>query len=204
MKNQTYIFIGRSGSGKGTQLDLLKKSLLSKDNQIEINSVVMGEIFREFFKEPGLIQDIAREVSIQKGKFQPNFLTDALFINKIINTLKNNQILFLDGYPRNLHQLSVIKELLLYIEKKNAIVIDIEVSRESVRQRMLSRGRGDDNVSAIENRLNEYDKYIIPMIEKIKEDSFFKYFKIDGEGKIEDIHVDIINNIDKYLKLNAK
>lgn len=199
MQKQTYIFIGRSGSGKGTQLDLLKKFLSLKDSQIEITSLVMGEIFREFFKESGLIQDIAREVTTQKGKFQPNFLTDSLFVNKIINVLKDGQTLFLDGYPRNLHQLDVVKELLLYIKKENAIVIDIEVSRESVRQRMLSRGRGDDNTVAIENRLNEYDKYIIPMIEKIKEDSFFNYLKIDGEGKIEDIHVDIINKIDKYL-----
>jgi adenylate kinase family enzyme len=77
--------------------------------------------------------------------------------------------------------------------------MDIEVSRDSVRQRMLARGRGDDNAIAIENRLNEYDKYIIPMIEKIKEDSFFNYLKIDGEGTIEDIHVDISNKIEKYL-----
>jgi len=194
-KPQTFIFVGRSGSGKGTQLDLLKEYLEKKYNDIEIKTIVMGDIFRSFFKEGGFFQDVARDVSMKQGKFQPDFLTNALFIRKSIDTIDNKSFLFFDGYPRNKDQAEVIKELLKYVGIDEATVINIDVSRESVKERMLSRGRGDDNESAIESRLNEYDKFIIPMLDSIKNDSFFKYLEIDGEGKIENIHKNIIDNL---------
>ena len=195
IKPQTFIFVGRSGSGKGTQLELLKGYLAKNQKDINVKTVVMGEIFRSFFKEGGFFQDVARDVSMNQGKFQPDFLTNALFVRNSIDTIDNKSFLFFDGYPRNKNQAEVIKELLKYIGINEATVLDIEVSRESVKQRMLSRGRGDDNEKAIENRLDEYDKFIIPMLESIKNDSFFKYINIDGEGKVEDIHKTIIDKL---------
>ncbi len=196
-KPQTFIFIGRSGSGKGTQIELVKQ-YLSKLNT-PFKSIVMGDIFRSFFKEPGYVKDIARDVSMKQGKFQPDFLTNALFVRSTIDILDEESVLLFDGYPRTSDQLKLIKELLNYVKREEAVVINIDVSRESVTSRMVARGRGDDNEGAIESRLNEYDKYILPMIEEIKSDSFYKYIEIKGEGKIEEIHTDIINNIKKYL-----
>jgi adenylate kinase len=194
-KINTYIFVGRSGSGKGTQLKLLKEYLLSKNKDTSIKSIVMGDIFRAFFKESNFISNISRAVTMEEGKFQPNFLTDALFIRNTIDIVDEESILFFDGYPRNINQLETIEELLKYINRKEPIVINIEVSRENVRERMLSRGRGDDNEKAIESRLNEYDKFILPMLEVLKNDSYFKYIEVDGEGKIEDIHNNIIKSL---------
>jgi adenylate kinase len=196
-KPQTFIFIGRSGSGKGTQIELTKKYLSSKE--ITFKSIVMGDIFRSFFKESGYVKDIARDVSMKQGKFQPDFLTNALFVRSAIDILDDESVLIFDGYPRTSDQLKLIQELLNYVKREEAVVVNIEVSRESVKNRMLSRARGDDNESAIESRLNEYDKYIVPMIEEIKSDSFYKYIEIEGEGKIEDINIQIINKIEKYL-----
>lgn len=196
-KAQTFIFVGRSGSGKGTQLELLKEYFSKKD--IGVKSIVMGDIFRSFFKESGYVKDIARDVSMKQGKFQPDFLTNALFVRSTIDVVDENSILFFDGYPRTIGQLEIIKELLKYIKRENGIVINIDVSRENVKERMLLRARGDDNENAIENRLNEYDKFILPMFEVIKSDAFFKYIEIDGEGKIEDIHADIINKLSELI-----
>lgn len=198
-KPQTFIFVGRSGSGKGTQLELLKEFLANKYKDTPVKSIVMGEIFREFFKEPGFVQDIARDVSMNQGKFQPDFLTNALFVRSAIDIVDEKSILFFDGYPRTIDQLNIVKGLLEYIKREDSIVINIEVTKENVKNRMLLRARGDDSESTIESRLNEYDKFIIPMLEVIKSDSFFKYFEIDGEGKIPDIHEDIINKLEKYI-----
>lgn len=192
-KTQTFIFVGRSGSGKGTQLELLKGYLSKNYKDTDIKSIVMGDIFRSFFKESGFVQDLARDVSMKQGKFQPDFLTNALFIREAINVVDGKSFLFFDGYPRNVDQMNIIKELLNYINREKPVVINIDVSRESVRQRMLSRGRGDDNEKAIESRLDEYDKFIVPMLEAIKSDHFFEYFEIDGEGAIDDIHKNIIS-----------
>jgi adenylate kinase len=198
-KSQTFIFVGRSGSGKGTQLELLKTYLSSNYQKTPIKSIVMGDIFRAFFKKEGFFPDLARDVSMKQGKFQPNFITNALFIDEAINVVDDNSFLFLDGYPRNINQMDVTKELLEYVKRENPIVLNIEVSRESVKNRMLARGRGDDNEIAIESRLDEYDKFILPMLNSVKDDKYFKYFEIEGEGSIEEIHEDIINKIKSYL-----
>lgn len=52
-KSQTFIFVGRSGSGKGTQLELLKKYLSSNYKNTAIKSIVMGEYFPIIFKKDG-------------------------------------------------------------------------------------------------------------------------------------------------------
>ncbi len=196
---QVFIFVGRSGCGKGTQLELFKKFLLSKNKDLNIKSMIMGDIYRAFFKESGFVEDVARHVSMTQGKFQPDFLTNALLINKAISLVEDNSIIFFDGYPRTLSQLGVLKDFLTYIGSKEPIIINIEVSRENVKERMLGRGRGDDNVDAIESRLNEYDKFILPMLENIQSDSYFKYFKIDGEHSKEDVHNEIINSLNHII-----
>jgi len=191
----TIIFVGRSGSGKGTQLELLQDYLLRKDVHLSIKPIIMGEIFRSFFKQEGYIQDIARDVSMKQGKFQPDFLTNALLVKQTIDIMDENSVVFFDGYPRTLNQLSLLKDLLIYIKRDNPIILNIEVSRDSVKKRMFARGRGDDNETAIESRLNEYDDNILPMLEAIKADSHFKYFEIEGEASKEEIHLNIIKTL---------
>lgn len=191
-KPQTFIFVGRSGSGKGTQLELLKKYIQNKYQDIPVRVIVMGEIFREFFKEEGYVQSIARDITMKQGKFQPNFLTDSLFVNKVINEIDNKSVFFFDGYPRNINQLEVINQLLSYVGRENFVIINVNVSRESVKKRMLARGRGDDTESAVESRLNEFDRFVAPMLEEIKKDSSLKYIEVDGEPSPEEIHKNII------------
>jgi adenylate kinase len=188
---KTIIFVGRSGSGKGTQIDLLKQFITEKKGLL-IKSIVMGDIFRGFFSENGYVQEVAKDLSIRQGKFQPDFLTDALFVSNVIKSADKESIMFFDGYPRNIHQLELIKELLKYLGRETPIFINLEVARQSVKNRMLLRGRRDDHSEAIENRLDEYDKFVFPMIEKAKDDNYFKYIGIDGEGTVEDIHKNIL------------
>jgi len=194
-KPKTFIFVGRSGSGKGTQLELLKTFLSEKYKDTNIKSVVMGDIFRSFFKKDGYVQNIARNISMNKGKFQPDFITNSLFVEGALDVVDENSTLFFDGYPRNINQLGVIKELLAYIKRDDVIVLNIEVARDIVKERMLLRARGDDNENAIENRLNEYDKFIIPMIESLKLDTSLKYVEINGENSKDDVHDEIIKKI---------
>lgn len=193
MIEKAFIFIGRSGCGKGTQLKLLKDYLISKNSEIKHEIVTMGDVFRSFFEKEGYVQGVAKKISIKEGGFQPDFLTNTLFVNEVINKINTNvDILFLDGYPRNLNQLGILKSVLSYFNCKNLIVINIDVSEKDVKERMLKRGRGDDNNIAINNRLKEYKENVIPMIKAIKKDKLFKYFEINGEPTIEEIHEDII------------
>ena len=196
MTSKTYIFVGRSGAGKGTQLDLLKKYIASKNADSKINSLDMGVIFRAFFGETGYVQDIARDLSMNQGKFQPDFLTIALFISNAIKVIDETSYVFIDGFPRSIDQLEIIKNLLAYTKRTNPVVVNIEVSRENVKKRMLLRGRGDDADTKIDSRLNEYERSVVPMLEHIKNDSSLKYVEIDGEPTPEEIHANLIKALE--------
>jgi adenylate kinase len=197
MNNQkTFIFIGRSGCGKGTQLELLKNYVLANNPEVSIKNIIMGDIFRELFKKEGYISSVARDLSVKQGKFQPDFLTSALFVNGAINILDLESALFIDGYPRTLNQLDILKQLFSYVNRSGITFLNINVSAENVTKRMLARGRADDTEEAIKSRLNEFDTFVAPMIEKIKGDSSFNYLEIDGEPGPDEIHKDIISKLE--------
>jgi adenylate kinase len=188
---KTIIFVGRSGAGKGTQVELLKKFLAESDTSREVRSLIMGDIYRAFFKADGYIQDIARDISMRQGRFQPDFMTNALFINDALKLVDGTSHLFLDGYPRSVSQLGVTKELLEYVKREGATLVNVEVSREEVTSRMMKRGRGDDSESAIESRMAEYDRTVVSMLEAAKSDPFFTYVEVNGEQSVEAVHAEM-------------
>ena len=56
MELQTFIFIGRSGCGKGTQVTLLQEHIKKQDHKRHILFYIeTGERFRQFIKEHSLI-----------------------------------------------------------------------------------------------------------------------------------------------------
>ncbi|MEA3399262.1 MAG: nucleoside monophosphate kinase [Patescibacteria group bacterium] len=187
---QTYILVGRSGCGKGTQLELLQQKI-NKPNK----TIAMGDIYRAFFKEEGYVRDIARDISVNQGKFQPDFITNSLFVSKALDVIDNKSVLFLEGYPRTSDQFKVVKELMEYTKRNNITVINLYVSAESAKQRLLDRGREDDTEKAIDSRLLEYERTVVPMLEEIKKDSSINYIEIDGEPTVEEIHQDIMSKI---------
>jgi len=187
---QTFIFVGRSGAGKGTQVELLRKHM-EADPNCRIKSLIMGDIYRAFFKSPGYVQDIARDISMNQGRFQPDFMTNALFVSNAMDIIDEASPLFLDGYPRSVSQLGVTKELLEYVQRTGATIVNVEVSKEEVKKRMMLRGRGDDSESAIESRLGEYDRTVAPMLLAAKQDPFFTYVEVNGEQPVEAVHTEM-------------
>ena len=74
MQIQTFVFFGQVGSGKGTQVELLRKYL--KDNNIvsDILYTSTGVEFRKLVEGGNYTGKIVKE-SLEKGFLQPNFLT---------------------------------------------------------------------------------------------------------------------------------
>lgn len=193
-KARVFIFVGRSGSGKGTQIHLLKDFITKKYNE-KAYHIEMGEILRNFFQEEGYIQEKAKDSTNNHGNFQPDFIINSLLISNVMHFDNKESVLFFDGYPRNVFQLETLKDFLKYLEHKNAVFVNIEVSRQVSKERMLKRGRVDDHEEAINNRLDSYDNFVLPMIEVAKKDSFFNYLEVIGEDTVENIYKKIIENL---------
>lgn len=198
MKPLTFVFIGRSGAGKGTQFELLKKHLSHIDTSRNQYSVVMGDIFRNFFKADARLAHIARDIT-NKGGFQPDFFTSGLFVAHIAHTLPQDAHVFIDGFPRSVEQLTALNDLAQYAHLENIIYINIEVEAEEVKRRLLSRGRTDDTVEGITKRLSEYDRTVVPLLDHIKNNPTYVYLEIDGNRSINDIHEDIKSKLASYL-----
>lgn len=189
----TFIFLGRAGSGKGTQVELLKRYITQKDSTTAL-SVNMGGIFRSFVTQEGTASTMTKKV-LDAGGLLPDFLTNSLFVKNAADVVDDISPLFLDGFPRSVGQLETLKLFIDFVGRTQPVVINIEVSAESVRGRMQLRARHDDTETGIEKRLAEYDRSVVPMIEMAKNNSFFTYLEINGEPTIEEIHKDIISKL---------
>lgn len=190
----TFIFAGRSGCGKGTQLKLLKKYLSEVDPNHPQFDFATGDGFRKLFEGQTLTAELSKKITHQ-GKLQPLFLTIWLWANEFVKNLTPEQHLFIDGYPRRFAESEAVDSALKFYNRAKPIVLNFIVSRESSRARMLSRGRADDTPELAEERLNWYDEKVTPAIDFFRNNEDYIFLDINGEQTIEAIHQDIINRL---------
>lgn len=196
---KTYIIIGRSGSGKGTQLQLLKTYLEKTTPEIPVQTYICGDAFRAFFKEETAFAKKAQEIT-NAGNYQPDFLaTTLLFRDFVFGSINTIDHILVDGYPRSLQQLKDLKDLLVYIGRSDIVFIDIVVSKEAVTERMLKRARADDTPESIAKRQDEFDRMIVPMIEAIKQDTTVAYVAVDGMPLPEVVHQNVLQALDTVI-----
>ena len=101
MTPKTFILIGRSGCGKGTQAELLKKHLEKNVSEFPVLYIETGARFRAFVKGDSYTSLLAREVN-DSGKLQSSFLATWMWSNILIEKLTGKEHLVLDGIPRKL------------------------------------------------------------------------------------------------------
>ena len=150
MPLKTYIIIGRSGSGKGTQADLLQKYIKRQSPEADILYVESGDEFREFLKRDTYASRLAKEVNT-KGKLQPAFLAIWVWANYFIKNLNDKKHLILDGTPRKLNEAHVLDEAFSFYRRENINVIFVNVSEAWATDRLKGRGRQDDTDGGIKN-----------------------------------------------------
>ena len=193
MTPQTYIFIGRSGCGKGTQAALLEKILREKtDNHIA--HLETGKLFRDFFNGATITQEMAQTI-YNNGLLQPEFLTVHLWSDFLVMNMKKETTLIIDGTPRRQNEALVLHTAFEFYHRDSAHVIYINVPRESSHQRMVERKREDDTERDIELRLNWFDTEVLPAIEYYRKNPFYKVHEINGERPIEEVHADIVKTL---------
>lgn len=189
---KTLIVMGRSGSGKGTQINLIKNFYVSVDSEQDIFHFEPGNIFRSIVKSGGYTSDKIKQAT-SAGKLVPDFVTNGLFVGNMVEHLNGeNQLLIFDGYPRSINQAEMLDRVLKYYDRNEALVIHVEVSEQEVRDRLSARGRGDDvDQDALNTRIAFYNDSVLPTIEFYKNHSDYTVVDIDGEGDIEEIQENI-------------
>ncbi len=185
-----YVFIGRSGSGKGTQVQLLIKELKAQGSKVL--HVETGALLREYMKGDSYVQNIVKKL-VQSGELAPDPVVVGTWINHIMKNYTGIEKIVFDGAPRKLIEAVFLDNTMRFLHLIKYKIIHIDVSRESCEKRLLARARGDDNRQAIENRMNWFDKDVVPCINLFrtnKEDCIM--LDINGEQSVEAIHDEIM------------
>jgi adenylate kinase len=176
------LVIGAPGSGKTTNAELIAK------NNKNIVHYSTGNLLRD---EVAKGSELGKKIDsyISKGLLCPLDIVIATVIKAIKDSKEDCVVI--DGFPRSKEQAN---ELEKFLSEESDIeiagVIEIEVSEETAKERVLGRARGaDDNIEVFKNRMKVYLEPL-PEIEKIYEEKGI-LFKIDGERTIEEIVADV-------------
>ncbi|MEK7610041.1 MAG: nucleoside monophosphate kinase [Patescibacteria group bacterium] len=192
--SQSFIFIGRSGCGKGTQVELLMKLLKKKDPAREILYIQSGQELRDFMKGPSVTQKICKQM-IDDGKLLPEFVVVYLWAQVLIDKFTGNEHLVFDGMPRKIHEAGALNSIFAYYNLPKPWVFYIDISKEEAIKRMLARGRFDDKKEEIEKRLGWYETQVVPTIEYYKDNPDYNFLDINGERSVEEVHADIVKMV---------
>jgi len=173
-----FLIIGAPGSGKTTDTELIA------EQNDEITHYSTGDMLRA---EVASGSELGAEIDgfISKGLIVPIKIA----IETIVNAIKNapTDVIIIDGYPRSMEQLNALDE---YLTTDSSLelcsVIEVEVSEDTARDRVLGRARGaDDNTEVFDNRMKVYTEPLGDIQAFYNAKNILKV--ISGEGTIETI-----------------
>ena len=194
MNSQSFVFIGRSGCGKGTQIEMLMKLLKEKDPEREILYIYTGQEFRKFIQGSSTTQKLSKSV-YDAGGLMPEFLTVHMWVKPIVENYKGNEHIIFDGTPRKFHEAGVLHSMFGFYKIQKPWIINIGISSEEAVKRLLKRQRQDDNEADIRKRLGWYETDVSPTIEFYRDNPNYNFIYIDGEKSPEEVHLDIAKNV---------
>jgi len=191
---KTFIFIGRSGCGKGTQANLLIE-YLKKNTTNSLFYLESGAKFREFISSSSYTAQIANDY-MKEGKLQPSFLAVHIWSHLMIEQMKEDKQLIIDGNPRTLIEAQMLDGAFKFYNRVKPIIIFMNISREWSIDKLSKRGRADDKtVGDINKRLDWFNRDVMPAVEFYRNNPDYIFLDINGERTIQEIHEDIISRI---------
>jgi len=189
MNSKAFLFFGRSGCGKGTQAKLLADFLKTKGR--EVIYIETGSQFREFIKKENYSSELTKNI-LHDGGLIPVFLPIWIWTNILVNNFSGKEDLVLDGLCRRREESIALDSAFSFYKIKKPNVILMNVSKEWSFSRMMERKRADDTPEKIQNRLDWYEKSVMPSIDYFREKPGCNFIEINGEQSIENVHKDII------------
>ncbi len=196
MAPQTFIFLGRSGCGKGTQAGLLKQWLAEQAPAVPCFHLEVGAKFRDFISQDSYTSRLSKTVN-SAGGLQPEFLAVWAWGSLMIEGMRPDEHLIIDGTPRKLHEALVLDKALQFYGRTEVNFIFLDVSREWSRSRLLARKRADDTADDIEARLDWYDTDVVQAIAHFRKHKTCRFIQVAGEQAIEKVHAGIVAGMAK-------
>ncbi len=194
MNQRTIIFLGPQGSGKGTQITKLEEFLSRMEAHVPIVRFAAGTTLRPFSEGDSFTSSLVKPI-IAAGQLVPLFVTSGLFAQYLMEHMKGNEHLIIDGFPRMEDQIPDLDSAFHFYKREKPVVIHINISDEVSMERLLQRGRNDDTPEAIRERLRWTSEQIEPVLSWFKSQPYYQLVEIDGNRTKEEIHFDILDKL---------
>ncbi len=195
-KSKVFIFIGRSGCGKGTQADLLMEHLCQiEDKSCKTLHIETGALLREFVKGDSFTQILSKQ-TMDEGLLMPEAVMVYLWENYLIYNFSGKENVIFDGCPRKFHEAQLLDSALTFYKVEKPTVIYMNVSRTWSEKRLQGRARKDDTKEAIERRLAWFETEVMKTIEYYKTNPYYNFIDVNGEQPIEDVHNEILAKLE--------
>lgn len=195
------IILGRPGSGKDTQAELLAK----KFGLVHIISSKIIEKVLDNSKKSVTIDGKVYDLEKERRNIHSGALVNFNFVASLINSeikkvSRQGKGLIMSASPRNLVELrKELPTLFKIYGKNNVYFFDIIISPKEVYIRNLKRHRKDlpelDTRKIIKKRLETFNLYTLPVIKYLKSKKMI--VDINGEQPVIKIHHDILKRLSK-------
>ncbi len=189
MKVNTFIFMGRPGSGKGVQSEMLAQKL-----GLPIFST--GNRVREVAKLDTDLGRKIREVS-ESGELTPFWFASYLFQEALFK-LKDGEGIIFEGVGRKEPEARLFNEIEEWLGNEFRI-FHLNVSEESARKRLMLRGekegRADDAPERIPVRFQKFQEETQAALNFFR--SVGKVIEIDGEPLPDAVFAQVVAEIEK-------
>ncbi len=191
------ILVGPPGAGKGTQAAHLS-------TEYKIPHISTGDIFRANLKS-GTPLGIQAKNFLDSGELVADSVTNEMVKDRLTHSDTSNGFL-LDGFPRNVFQAEVLRELLSAKKTPIDAVLELSIANSEIITRLSSRRtldpatgeyyqREDDKNEVITRRLEVYKEQTEPIISFYRSEGLL--ITISALGEIEEISMRAIAAINQ-------
>ncbi|MEK7579349.1 MAG: nucleoside monophosphate kinase [Patescibacteria group bacterium] len=185
------VFLGKPGSGKGTQAEMF-----SKKTGFSLFKTSGG--LRSFAAENKHVGEKILKI-MDHGHLLPAWLIMHLWLDEIFSH-PLSQGLIIDGAVRQLKEAELFHGVLEWIERPYK-VFSLEVSDGEMKDRIEKRAgkenRTDDTDETLLERMEEYKKHTEKSLEFFNDKGHL--VQINGEGSIEKIHEEIMKKFEELF-----
>ena len=174
------LFLGPPGAGKGTQATQLAA-------QNDLKHLSTGDLLRS---EVAAGSELGKQAEAVMNRGE--LVSDALVLAIVESQMKalSGGGWLLDGFPRTVPQAEALETLLKELNQPIEAVVLLELDDAVLLERLLARGRADDNEAVIRNRLEVYREKTAPLISFYRDKGLL--MTVPAQGSIDEINLRLV------------
>ena len=176
--------LGGPGSGKGTQCAKIQE-------KFNFEHLSTGDLLRKELSSNSEYAQMLDNI-MKEGKLVPSEILLQILKKTILNTSYINMRILLDGFPRNMENLTKWDEI-IGDSFDVSFALFFECSSEILEQRILERaktsGRSDDNLESFKKRIKTFEEETKPIVKFFEEKQ--QIIRINSEKMVDEVFLEV-------------